>query len=514
MPHWPRYPAALLAALALLAGCARPRQTPAPQPPTPAVRFLLVNDVYVTDTLRDGTGGLARVATLRDSLERTGPVLFVLAGDVLSPSLLSKWYSGRQMVDGFNAAGLDYATFGNHEFELSRDTLIARVGQSRFRWVSANCTLADGTPFPGVPPWDTLTAGGTRVGIFGLTLTGDYRSYVRCTDPAAAARQAAAELRRAGAQLVVALTHQTVADDSLLLAREPAVDLVLGGHEHEAHDVTSAGRRVLKADANSRSAQVVIMRPNGAGWATDARLARIERPLAFDSATQRVARAWTDSLVRRLGPERVIATTVSPLDARDALSRSQESALGDLVTDAMRFGTGTDVALINSGGLRLDDVLAAGPITNYQLESIFLFADETRAVTFPLTGARLRELIEHSVSDGVLGHGGFLQLSGVRFRYDPSLPSGRRIVGDLQRPDGRTIRPGDTVRVAMPAYPACMRGDGYVVPEAAAACQGATAAPRTVDLLLAHVAERLAGRVDVRPEGRIVRAATGAGSSR
>jgi len=500
-------------ALLLLAACAAPPRRPAPAP-APVVRFLLVNDIYVTDTLRDGTGGLARVATLRDSVDRAGRVVFVLAGDVLSPSLLSKWYSGRQMVDGFNAAGLDYATFGNHEFELPRDTLIARVGQSRFRWVSANCTLADSTPFPGVRAWDTLTVGGARVGIFGLTLTGDYRRYVRCTDPAAAARRAVAELRQAGAQLVVALTHQTVADDSLLLAREPAIDLVLGGHEHEAHDVTSAGRRVLKADANSRSAQVVTLRPAGGGWTTDARLERVDRRLAFDSTTQRVVRAWTDSLVRRLGPERVVATAVVPLDARDARSRSQESALGDLVTDAMRVGTGADVALINSGGLRLDDVLAAGPITNYQLESIFLFADETRAVTFPLTGARLRELLEHSVSDGVYGHGGFLQVSGVRFRYDPSRPSRGRVVGELQRRDGRRIGAGDTVRVAMPAYPACEHGDGYEVPEAADACRRAAAAPRTVDLLLAHVAERLAGRVDVRPEGRIVRAATAAGSTR
>jgi len=501
------------AALGVAIGaCARP--TPPPAPPTGVVRFLLVNDVYVLDTLRDGTGGVARVATLRDSLERGGPVLFVLAGDVLSPSLLSKWYSGRQMVDGFNAAGLDYATFGNHEFELSRDTLLARIRQSRFRWVSANCTLADGTPFPGVPAWDTTMVGGTRVGVFGLTLPGAYRSYVRCTDPAAAAHQAADELRRAGAQLVVALTHQNVADDSLLLAREPGVDVVLGGHEHEWHDVASAGRRVLKADANSRTAQVVALRRAGAGWSTTARLDSMDRRVAFDSATQRVVRAWADSLVRRLGPERVVATAVSPLDARDALSRSRESPLGDLVTDAMRLGTGADVALINSGALRLDDVLPAGPITNYQLESVFLFADETRDVTFPLTGARLRELLERSLSDGVYGHGGFLQVSGVRFRYDPSRPSGQRVVGELARPDGGPIAAGDTVRVTMPAYPACERGDGYVVPEAADACRAAAGAPRTVDLLLAHVAERLGGRVEVRPDGRITRRGATAGAGR
>ena len=504
----PAAPAGLLLAAALLAGCAPSRQLPAPAAPPDApapVRLLLVNDVYVTDTLRDGTGGLARVATLHRQLERDGRVLFLLAGDVLSPSLLSKWYAGRQMVDGFNAARLDYATFGNHEFELPRDTLLARIRESRFRWLSANCGLADGTPFPGVPAWDTVTVGGTRVGVLGLTLQEAYRSYVRCTDPTEAARRAADDLRSAGAELVVALTHQYVSDDTLLLARVPGIDLVLGGHEHHAHDVAAAGRRVVKADANARSAQLVTVRRAGTGWAASARLERIDAGRPADPQTQAAVDRWRDSLRRRLGPERVVGVSPAPLDARDAFSRSNESALGDLVTDAMRLGTGADVAVINSGALRLDDVLPAGPITNYQLESIFLFADETRVVTFPVTGARLRALLEHGVSERSHGHGGFLQLSGARIRYDLARPSGARIVGDVLRDDGRPFAAADTLRLTMPAYPACSGGDGYVVPEAAAACRSVASAPRTVELLLGHVAGRLGGKIEPRTSERVVR---------
>ena len=63
------------------------------------------------------------------------------------------------MVDGFNAAGLDYATFGNHEFELDRDSLVRRIAESEFTWLSANCVEAGGAPFPGVPAWDTVRLG-------------------------------------------------------------------------------------------------------------------------------------------------------------------------------------------------------------------------------------------------------------------------------------------------------------------------------------------------------------------
>src|SRR5215213_4674554 len=115
-----------LASLSAALACARPRPV-VPTSAPPALRVMLVNDVYITDTLRDGTGGLARVATLRDSLARSAPTLLVLAGDVLAPSLLSKWYAGAQMVQAFDAARLDVATLGNHEFDITQQQLEARL---------------------------------------------------------------------------------------------------------------------------------------------------------------------------------------------------------------------------------------------------------------------------------------------------------------------------------------------------------------------------------------------------
>ncbi|HJU65462.1 MAG TPA: bifunctional UDP-sugar hydrolase/5'-nucleotidase [Gemmatimonadaceae bacterium] len=483
--------------LALIAGCA-PATRPAAGPPS--VSFLLVNDVYVPDTSRDGTGGLHRLATVNRTLDRQGNAIFVLAGDVLSPSLLSKWYGGRQMVDAFNAAGLEYATFGNHEFELPRDTLVARIAASQFKWLSANCILADGAPFPRVAPWDTVTTGGVRVGLFAVTLEGEYRSYVRCTDPDSAAHLAIQALRTAGAELIVGLTHQDVTADSALLAREPDVALVLGGHEHDAHDVSVGGRRVLKADANARTAQFVTLSRAGDRWMAEPRLMRIDRSVEPDAATAQVVDAWRDSLVRRLGPERVVGTAPSPLEGRDEACRSRECSLGDLVADALRLGTGADVALINSGNMRIDDDIGPGTITNYHLESIFLFADESRNITFQLTGARLRELLEHGVSERSVGRGAFLQMSGVELRYDPTRPSGSRIVGDLRRTDGAVLSPADSLRVTFGVFPACQGGDGYLVPEAAEACKTAANAPRAVDLLMQHVTERLNGRI-VSPRG-------------
>ncbi|HEX2218629.1 MAG TPA: bifunctional metallophosphatase/5'-nucleotidase [Gemmatimonadales bacterium] len=489
--------------LLLAAACVPGAKAPEPLNP---VRFLLINDVYVADTLTDGSGGLARVATVRNRLADQGPLLFVLAGDVLSPSLLSKYYGGRQMVEALNAAKLDYATFGNHEFELARDTLIARIEASDFTWLSSNCTLSDGTRFPEVLPWDTVRMSGHLVGLFGLTLAGDYRSYVRCGDPDSAAVVAADSLEALGADLIVGLTHQTVEADRELLAREPRIEMILGGHEHEALDTVVSGRHVLKADANARTAQFATLWGGKGEWRQAVGLVPIDSRLPDDTTTARVVEAWADSLRRRLGPERAIGTTEAPIDARDAVSRSRESPIGALVTDAFRAGTGADVALLNAGAMRLDDVIPAGPVTNYQLESIFLFADETRIVTFPLTGSRLSEVLEHGVSDASLGKGGFLQVSGVEFTYDRARPSTDRLVGDLRRAGGETLEPGDTVEVAMAAYPACEGGDGYRIPEATESCADAASAPRAADLLMRYLADSLGGKISLPPGGRIVEA--------
>ena len=488
------------AALLLLLGCVGGAKAPEPLNP---VRFLLINDVYVADTMTDGRGGLARVATVRSRLADQGKVVFVLAGDLLSPSLLSKYYGGRQMVEALDAAKLDYATFGNHEFELPRDTLLARIAESKFHWISANCTQADGAPFPQVRPWDTLRVSGHLVGMFGLTLKGDYRSYVRCGDPESAAHQAIDTLGKLKVELIVGLTHQSIEADRELLAREPTLDLILGGHEHEAHDSVVTNRHVLKADANARSAQFVTLWGGKEKWRQAVGLVPIDNRLPDDSATAAVVHRWEDSLRARLGPERVVATAVDPIDARDVTNRRRESPIGDLVTDAMRAGTGASVALINAGAMRLDDVIPAGPVSNYQLESIFLFADETRIVTFPLTGARLREVLEHGVADAALGKGGFLQVSGLAFSFDPGRPSGSRIDGAISRPGGGAIGERDTVSVAFAAYSACQGGDGFQVPEAGSACSAANSAPRAVDLLVRYIADSLGGKLAPPKPGRI-----------
>ena len=145
------------------------------EPSAPRARapltILQINDVYSTVPI-DGAGGLARVATLKRRLSEAGLTpLLVLAGDFLSPSVASSVFKGEQMVAALNAAGVDMATFGNHEFDFGADVLRQRMKESRWQWVASNLVDASGKPLAGTVPYVVRTFGSLRVGFIGLIST-------------------------------------------------------------------------------------------------------------------------------------------------------------------------------------------------------------------------------------------------------------------------------------------------------------------------------------------------------
>ena len=107
------------------------KATPARPAPPRRSTILQINDVYSTMPI-DGAGGLARVATLKQRLAAAGRTPFlILAGDFLSSSVASTVFKGEQMIAALNAAGLDMATLGNHEFDFGVDVLLQRMAEAQ-----------------------------------------------------------------------------------------------------------------------------------------------------------------------------------------------------------------------------------------------------------------------------------------------------------------------------------------------------------------------------------------------
>jgi 5'-nucleotidase len=444
----------LLLALAV-AACA---STP-PEAPQRAAEVVLIhlNDLYEIDATEGGrAGGLARVATVVERLRAEGrTVLVTLGGDYLSPSVLGTAVvdgaplAGRQMVDVLNATGVDWATFGNHEFDLPEPAFRARLAESRFRIVSSNVVAADGRPFPGVATSAvaTLEAGGRtlRIGLLGVTIDSNRTKWVAYREPIGAAREAVEALGDR-VDAVVALTHLSLSQDADLVAAVPGIDVALGGHEHDNWTMRRGPRfvPVVKADANARSVAIVTLRfaPDGRRPTVSTALLPIDASIPASPRVERLVRSWTDAAFdafRRAGfaPESVVADVREPLDGREAVVRNRPGRLTGLIVEGLaREAPGIDVALFNGGSVRIDDVVPAGPVTEYDVLRILPFGG--RVATASMTGALLeRVLATGAVNEGT---GGYLHVAGAR-------REGRQwLVGD------RPIDPAARYVVALPAF--------------------------------------------------------------
>jgi 5'-nucleotidase / UDP-sugar diphosphatase len=423
--------------------CVLPRQAADAQSPA-VITILHFNDVYEIEPIEAGHyGGLSRVATVFQELKRAhAPVLSVLAGDYLSPSAIGtaivdgQPLGGRQMVDVLNAVGLDWATFGNHEFDVSQQAFLARNAQSTFHIVSSNVTDTNGQLFPAtvrsaVVP---VRAGGriVRLGLIGLTIDSNRQPWVRYAPPIESAQAALRDVQ-GKVDAVIAITHQALADDQLLVTQVKGIDVVLGGHEHEnwmirrGPDMTP----IVKADANVRTVAVVTLtfprssaRPDVA-----ARLQLIDDRIAKNPKVEAVAERWTTAAFdafRKSGftPERIVATTIEPLDGREATVRNRPGRLTDLITAGFAREAGNvDVALLNGGSVRIDDVIPAGPVTEYDTIRILPFGGKVARAAFD--GSLLASVLDIGMKNQ--GTGGYLQMRGVKREGNQWLVQGKAL---------------------------------------------------------------------------------------
>ncbi len=249
------------------------------------VTFILVNDVYEIAPLENGkSGGFARVAFVTKNEKTKNPNTFlVMAGDFLSPSVYNslqhegKKIRGRQMIETMNASGVDFAVFGNHEFDISESELQSRINESAFKWISSNAFHKKGdaiTPFvksqTGItevfPEKRIITltdADGTtaRIGLISATLPFNKASYVFYSEALSSAEKKYNEIKDS-CDAVIAITHQLMPDDILLAQRLPKLSMILGGHEHDGRYQKEGSVIIAKAQANARTAYVMNLRIN------------------------------------------------------------------------------------------------------------------------------------------------------------------------------------------------------------------------------------------------------------
>ena len=418
----------LLASFALIvfAGTGGPRVSA--QAARPAVITIAhFNDVYEIGPVEGGkSGGLARVATVISQLKRTNaPLLVTLGGDYVSPSALGtaringETLAGRQMVDVLNATGLQLATLGNHEFDISEAAFNARMAESKFTVVISNITNAGGQPFAHVVKTAivAVNAGGRpiRIGLIGIVTDANKKAWVKYLPPVASAKSAVADVK-GKVDTIVALTHLTLAGDAELAVNVPEIDLILGGHEHENWQLRRGEHftPIIKADANVRSLAVVSMAfgAKGSRPTVSARLQIIDDTVKPLPVVDALVKKWTDAAFdafrkEGIAPENRVVTLTEPRDGRESVTRNREGKLTQIIANAMQHEAGADVGIFNGGSVRIDDVLPPGPISEYDIIRVLPFGGKVLKVS--MDGALISRVLDTGL--GNQGTGGYLHSS-------------------------------------------------------------------------------------------------------
>jgi 2',3'-cyclic-nucleotide 2'-phosphodiesterase (5'-nucleotidase family) len=156
------------------------------------------------------------------------------------------------------------------------------------------------------------------------------------------------------------------------------------------------------------------------------------------------------------GMDRVLGRAAVPFDGDRSHLRSRETNLGDLVADVIREAAGAEIAIVNGGAVRAG--IPEGPVTLAHLYNVLPF--DNHVLSFLLTGHEVREALETGLGRIEEPGGGFPQVSGMSFTFDPAAAAGRRLrevkVGaeDLAEDRVYTVATNDFVAAG---------GDGYTV---------------------------------------------------
>ena len=438
-----------------------------------------------TTSLMDGlnatVGGAAKLATMFDEEASSlpGRTLLLAAGDNVGASPPnSGLLDDMPAIDVENAWGLDATSFGNHEFDFGVERILAHQERADFPFLSANIVEeATGREPDWMQASKVFRVNGVRVGVIGATVRttpelvrADATEGLVFLDEAERIRRESALLRRRGVRVQLVVIHEGAVLGANRVNGRPAapwegpiigivealqdttIDLVIAGHTHRAAN-TFVGRIPVVEGFNagaSYSVAQLMLKGSDVVWAGTA--TRTAKNLGVASRAD--VQAIVDAANAETAELRNQVIGTQSVDIRRDPARLSESAMGNLVADAMRDKyPGVDAALTNSGGLRAD-ILSSPPsageqpgeITWGEVFAVLPFGNRTVIET--LTGEQLRAALVNGFQPACDpafpgGTGRFPQVAGLRVTYtcNGTTPAVTR-PGPGRRDPGRPDRHG------------------------------------------------------------------------
>ncbi|HOV49969.1 MAG TPA: 5'-nucleotidase C-terminal domain-containing protein [Candidatus Cryosericum sp.] len=441
----------------------------------PTVVILHTNDFHgnlvpTTDANKNSVAGAAREATIIGNVRKafgTDRVLLVDAGDAIQGATVANMFQGKSVVDTYNAMGYDIATLGNHEWDYGQDVLKQRISEAKYVYVNANVTGVN----LGWKSNVVKNVAGINIGFFGVLTTDlpiivapSSLTGVGIADPISTAKEQIAALKADGAQYIVALSHCGYENggaplDPAIAEGAPGINLIIGGHSHTVLATAQKVGSTLITQTGTAGAFVgkeVIDFTTYQGAVTSQdvyyELVPTATSVAEDPAIKAIVDGYNNQLAAQMNV--VIGKALVNLNGERADVRTKETNLGNYVADWMRLSTGADIAFENGGSIRTS--IPAGDVTVGNIVAVLPF--DNLLVVLEVKGSTVKAALENSVSAYPAQLGGFLQISGFSFTFDPSKPVGSRVVSITK--DGKPMDMDATYKLCTADFTAS-GGDGY-----------------------------------------------------
>ncbi len=422
----------------------------------------------------EGTlGGIAKAASVIGMVKQTETnVLTLHAGDLSVGDFFFNAYFGVPELQIMNMIGFDALTVGNHEFDLGpstlNDVLTAGFANGSFPVISANLDLTGYPPLSTfIQPHTIKDFGGVKVGIFGMTIPSPLSNafpVVIQENVAEIAYTKVLELQGLGCNVIIFLSHLGSSIDKQLAANIPGISFIIGGHDHFVFEqpvvvMNPENKPVYICQAGSYYQNIGKLKftfENGNVTLDNYELIPVNASIPAVPEIKAVIDELKLGITQQFGN---VYHTIDGFAFKDINTENEPNSLikdtpmGNLITDSYRNKTRTKIG-ITADGL-IAEKIYRGAITSADVFRAVSYGYDTasgldfKLATFDIRGSELIKGLEVGLSMIGIDDDFFLQVSGMKFQYNPENAVGERVIFSTVRIEGKPLKPNKKYSVTV-----------------------------------------------------------------